>query len=172
MGVSRESGVDGRGRRTRALCAPCHPFATSRRLADGATRLAGVDRCCAPSATRSSWLPHARNARVGRLVWHTRRGVDGDYVGRLWIGGVAADSCSRCDGLSGLFLPCEEHEKTFRLGQHEAAQILTFVSLSRNWQLLWLPKQGGSAKVVLLLDWLGKQYPGPIPRICLVLKRE
>jgi hypothetical protein len=93
---------------------------------------------------------------------------------RLWIVRVTADSlCEQVRwACAGLFLPCEEHEKTFRLGKHGAAQILTFVSLSRNWQLLLLPKQGGSAKVVLLLDWLSKQYPGPIPRIRLVLKRE
>jgi hypothetical protein len=93
---------------------------------------------------------------------------------RLWIVRVTADSlCEQVRwACAGLFLACAEDEKTFRLGQQAADQILTFVSLSRNWQLLLLPKPGGSAKVVLLLDWLSKQYPGPLPKIRLVLKRE
>jgi len=93
---------------------------------------------------------------------------------RLWIVRVTADSlCEQVRwACNGLFLPCTEHERTFRLGHHGASRILTFVSLSRNWQVLVLPKRGGSAKVVLLLDWLSKQYPGPLPRIRFVLKRE
>jgi hypothetical protein len=73
---------------------------------------------------------------------------------------------------AGLFLPCAEQEKTFGLGKHGAVQTLAFISLSPNWQVLVLPKRGGSAKVDLLLDWLGKQYPGPLPRIRLILKKE
>jgi hypothetical protein len=93
---------------------------------------------------------------------------------RLWIVRVTADSlCEQVRwACTGLFLPCTEHQKTFRLGHQEAGQILTFVSLSRNWQVLVLPKRGGPAKVVLLLNWLSKQYPGPLPRIRLVFKRE
>ncbi len=65
-----------------------------------------------------------------------------------------------------------EEKKTFRLGKSAESQSLTLVSISRNWQILLLPKRDGSAKVGLLLDWLNKQYPGPLPRIRFVLKRE
>jgi len=93
---------------------------------------------------------------------------------RLWIVRVTADSlCEQVRwACKGLFLPCAEGESTFRLGKSAESQTLAFVSIARNWQILVLPKRGGSAKMALFLNWLSKQYPGPLPRIRFVLKKE
>jgi hypothetical protein len=72
----------------------------------------------------------------------------------------------------GLFLACTEDARGFLLSHKQGTPRLGRVSLSGHWQLLVLPKPGGSAKVALLVDWLGKQYPGPFPRIRIVLRRE
>lgn len=72
----------------------------------------------------------------------------------------------------GLFLDCAgEGPGTFVLRHKETAGRLRVVSLSHHWQVLLLPG-GASAKVALLVSWLGRQYPGPIPRVRIVLKRE
>jgi hypothetical protein len=40
------------------------------------------------------------------------------------------------------------------------------------WLLVQLPRAARPSKVALLVDWLAKQYPGPVPRIHIRLSRE
>jgi hypothetical protein len=49
---------------------------------------------------------------------------------------------------------------------------LRLINLGRNLQLIVLPRASGPGKVTLLVQWLSKQYPGPVPRLHIVLKKE
>jgi hypothetical protein len=70
----------------------------------------------------------------------------------------------------GLFLEVQEPQPgRLRLtarGEH----WLRLIPLTGRLQLLVLCRARGSGKVPLLLNWLSRQYPGPVPRIRIVLK--
>jgi hypothetical protein len=51
-------------------------------------------------------------------------------------------------------------------------QLLRSVRLSQRWTFVVLPRRRGRDKISLLIGWLEKQYPGPIPRLRIVLKRS
>lgn len=73
----------------------------------------------------------------------------------------------------GLFLDCEEPSPgRFVLSPKREARHCLVRELDSNIQCLILPKPAGHRKVALVLDWLSKQYSGPIPRIHIVLKRR
>ncbi|MCC2672387.1 MAG: hypothetical protein K0Q72_4859 [Armatimonadetes bacterium] len=46
------------------------------------------------------------------------------------------------------------------------------VGVGSRLSLLWLPDPGKKGKARLLVNWLGKQYPGPFPRPHIALKRR
>jgi hypothetical protein len=71
----------------------------------------------------------------------------------------------------GLFLSCTEERNAFLLCEKGVTERLRWFSLSRGWQLLVLPPRAGAVKIALLIDWLAKQYPGPFPRMRIVLKK-
>jgi len=76
-------------------------------------------------------------------------------------------------GCRGLFLPCAEPERgRFVLTAKGIATELRMRSLGTRLQLLQVPRPAGQGKVELLIQWLSKQYPGPAPRVTLVLKRS
>lgn len=52
------------------------------------------------------------------------------------------------------------------------ARRLRFLWSARGYALVMLPPPSGRGKVALLLRWLSKQYPGPIPKIHIVLKER
>jgi len=70
----------------------------------------------------------------------------------------------------GLFLEVREPQPgrwvLVSKGEHE----LRLVGLTRRLQVLLLCPPPDAGKVPLLLSWLSRQYPGPMPRIRIVLK--
>jgi hypothetical protein len=72
-----------------------------------------------------------------------------------------------------LFLACEEPAPgRFLLTARGDGRRLWLLSLGRWLQLVVLPRSAGHGKVSLLVGWLSKQYPGPIPGIRRVLKER
>jgi len=53
-----------------------------------------------------------------------------------------------------------------------ANNVLRVRPLGRRFVLVRLPRAGGQKKVALLVQWFGKQYPGPVPRVRIVLQRS
>jgi hypothetical protein len=70
----------------------------------------------------------------------------------------------------GLFLALEEPARGLFVVQGEPR--LRLVGLTRRVQGLVLCPRPQRGKVRLLLDWLGKQYPGPVPRVRITLRRD
>ena len=76
-------------------------------------------------------------------------------------------------GCRGLFLVCAEPERgRFVLTAKGTTTQLRMRSLGRRMMCLRVPRLAGQRKVELLIQWLSKQYPGPVPRITIVLKRS
>jgi hypothetical protein len=50
--------------------------------------------------------------------------------------------------------------------------VLRAVSIASGIQLLVLPYPPPQGKIGLLLNWLERQYPGPLPRPRVVLRRS
>jgi hypothetical protein len=72
-----------------------------------------------------------------------------------------------------LFLACEEPQPgRFRLTAHSETQELRLAPVSRRLQLVRLPRSAARGKIALLVEWLSKQYPGPLPRLRRVLKER
>jgi hypothetical protein len=93
---------------------------------------------------------------------------------RLWILRATRDTLSEqihwaCKGLA---LGCAQEGTTFVLEHRGMHFELRALPLAPKWQALLLPDRSASTKVALFLDWLGRQYPGPLPRLRIVLKRE
>jgi hypothetical protein len=73
----------------------------------------------------------------------------------------------------GLFLECQEDPPgRFLLTAREHVWPLRIRGVSDRIQLLILPQPAARGKAALLIQWLAKQYPGPIPRLRRVLKRR
>jgi hypothetical protein len=74
---------------------------------------------------------------------------------------------------AGLFLDCEElRPGLFLLRSKGETRRLQMVCLGPRMLILLLPRQGRLGKVRLLVQWLFKQYAGPIPRVTIVLRKE
>ena len=74
---------------------------------------------------------------------------------------------------AGLFLDCEESRPgLFLLRAKGETRRLQMVCLGPRMLILFLPHQGRLGKVRLLVQWLFKQYAGPIPRVTIVLRKE
>jgi hypothetical protein len=73
----------------------------------------------------------------------------------------------------GLFLECAEPAPGEFVFTHKGNRWRLCVrGFGKQTQLVILPRVVGPGKVALLVHWLSKQYPGPIPRIRIVLKKE
>jgi hypothetical protein len=72
-----------------------------------------------------------------------------------------------------LFLTWAEPEPgRFLLTSKSGTFELRTRPLSRRIQVVVIPRLFGRDKVTLLVHWLRKQYPGPVPRVRIVLKRS
>src|SRR5262245_41281452 len=91
---------------------------------------------------------------------------------RAWLVRSSAAALREELGLAcrGLFLDMQEpREGRIRLvgrGEHE----LRMIEVGKRLQVLVLGPVPGPGKVALLLNWLAKQYPGPVPRVRIVLE--
>jgi hypothetical protein len=73
----------------------------------------------------------------------------------------------------GLFLPCTESAPgCFLLTAKTGSYRLWVKKCCRCVQLLVQPPRVGPGKPALLLAWLSKQYPGPVPRLRIVFNKE
>jgi hypothetical protein len=73
----------------------------------------------------------------------------------------------------GLFLQfAEAAPGRFTLTAKAGTWHLRTLPLSRRVQLIVLPRAEGPGKLALLLHWLSKQYPGPVPRLHFTLDKE
>jgi hypothetical protein len=74
---------------------------------------------------------------------------------------------------SGLFLACAEPlPGHFQFTAKAGTWRLRIIGISKRVQLVVLPRVAGPGKVTLLVQWLSKQYPGPVPSVHIVLKKE
>jgi len=99
----------------------------------------------------------------------------------LWLGGrvwlvrgetavLREEVRMACDGL---FLECAEPRAgLFVFTTKVGTWRLRLLALSRRMQLVVLPRVDVPSKVALLVQWLSKQYPGPVPRLHIVLRKE
>jgi hypothetical protein len=71
----------------------------------------------------------------------------------------------------GLFLGVHEGEGRYRLAATDGPALRLW-TLAARLQLLVLCRVTGPGKVALLCGWLAKQYPGPVPRLRITLKRR
>jgi hypothetical protein len=94
---------------------------------------------------------------------------------RIWLLRVAREALREQIEMAcrGLFLECKEPAPgDFHLSARGKTWRLRMVSLSRRTQLILLPRVTEPGKVALLVQWLSKQYPGPVPKIHIKLKKE
>jgi len=94
---------------------------------------------------------------------------------RVWLVNVTAEEFREQVQMScrGLFLPCAEAAPGhFLLTAKEGSWPLRLRRLSRRMQLVVGPCPGGRGKATLFVHWLSKQYPGPMPRVRIILKRS
>jgi hypothetical protein len=92
---------------------------------------------------------------------------------RVWlVRASAAELSERIQtACRGLFLGVEETPPGRLLLTTRGQPAIVLRRISPRVQLLILPRVTKSGKVALLCNWLAKTYPGPVPRIRLVLKR-
>ena len=79
------------------------------------------------------------------------------------------DACRR------LLLPFEESTAGSGFILMESSQVirqLRLLMVCKGFVLVLLPYRSGRGKVELLMRWLSKQYPGPVPRIHIFLKEK
>lgn len=91
---------------------------------------------------------------------------------RVWVFNVASDAFREAveDGCARLFLRFASASSEFRAGDPKFDhEDLSFVTMGARLTLLRLPRRPSSGKTRLLVQWLSKQYPGPIPQIRIVL---
>lgn len=94
---------------------------------------------------------------------------------RAWLVRAAAEEFREQvrAGCRGLFLGCEEPLLDFFvLTAKEGSGPLHLLRVSRRIQLVFLPCPLGRGKVALFVHWLSKQYPGPVPRVRIILHRS
>jgi hypothetical protein len=92
---------------------------------------------------------------------------------RVWIvRTTATDVRERIEtACRGLFLKIEEPaDGRYRLTVGEQSVDLRLMTIGKRFQCVLLPSAGAHGKLSLLVDWLAKQYPGPVPPVRIVLK--
>jgi hypothetical protein len=95
--------------------------------------------------------------------------------GRTWL--FRTDSQTLRKNLqgacTGLFLNCAEPQPgRFQFTAKAETWRLHMIGITHGVQLVVLPRVVGPGKVTLLVQWLSKEYPGPVPRVHIVLKKE
>ena len=101
--------------------------------------------------------------------------VSRPWTARVWLIRVTAKDFREQIGTAcrGLFLPCEEEQHgRFLFSAAGSTLNLRMYSIGRRLQLVVLPPVAGQGKVTLLVSWLSKQFPGPVPRVRIILKRR
>ena len=96
-------------------------------------------------------------------------------AGRVWIVraplDVLQDQVREARGR--LFLTCDESSsRCWTLTCKQRTCHIRYRRLGARFSLVLMPRASGHDKVTLLVDWLAKQYPGPVPRIHIVLKEN
>jgi hypothetical protein len=94
---------------------------------------------------------------------------------RLWLVRAEAETLRQQiqTACRGLFLGyTEDVPGHFLLTAKAGTWPLRIMRISQRLQLVRVPHVAGSGKAALLVHWLAKQYPGPVPRIRVVLKKE
>jgi hypothetical protein len=96
-------------------------------------------------------------------------------AGRVWL--LRADAAGLREQIRtacrGLFLELAESKPgLFLLTAKANTWPLRVMGLGRRLQLVVVPRVAGPSKAALLVHWLSMQYPGPVPRIHFVLKKE
>lgn len=97
------------------------------------------------------------------------------FANRIWLVRESLDEFRRRfdDACRGLRLePRLSSPHRVELVERQQVHSLRMSSLSKGWLLIHLPRATRPSKVALLVDWLSKQYPGPVPRIHIHLSRE
>ena len=94
------------------------------------------------------------------------------FLRGVWLSRASADELRLqiVETCQGLLLSCEEESPgRFMLSSKgTTAQVRLLVSLGR-WQLVSVPRAKSPGKIALFTAWLAKQYPGPWPRMRIVL---
>jgi len=97
------------------------------------------------------------------------------FADRIWLVRVSLDEFRQRfdDACRGLRLELRQScPNRVELVERQQMYSLQMTSLSKGWLLIHLPRATRPSKVALLVDWLSKQYPGPVPRIHIHLSRE
>jgi hypothetical protein len=101
--------------------------------------------------------------------------VIASWVQRIWLIHVdQVEFRQRLDeACRGLRLEARESPPgQLDLVERQHVQRLVVTAVSTAWVLIQLPRVARPSKVALLVDWLAKQYPGPVPRIHIHLSGE
>jgi hypothetical protein len=112
---------------------------------------------------------------IGLTVLTVLGGVVLWCCGRVWLARAEATMLREQihTACRGLFLEYSEPRTGhLLLAARGGTWRLRLVGLSPRVQLVVLPPVTGPSKAALLLHWLSKQYPGPVPRLHIVLKKE
>jgi hypothetical protein len=141
-------------------------------------------------AARLAWIGFALILlRLGLVALGFRLlpGIDLIMLGAAVSGAVILRLAARCwlvratseevqeniiTACRGLLLGCEELPGYFIFTVRGMERKLRVIRMASRIQLLILPQHGGQSKTALLIEWLSKQYPGPIPRLKIVFKRR
>jgi hypothetical protein len=96
-------------------------------------------------------------------------------AGRVWV--LRAEAAVLREQIQtacrGLFLELAESKPgLFLLTAKANTWPLRVIGLGRRLQLVVVPRVAGPSKAGLLVHWLSMQYPGPVPRIHIVLRKE
>jgi hypothetical protein len=101
--------------------------------------------------------------------------VAAPFASRIWFVRAMQDEFRErlYDACRGLRLElCASSPDRMELVERQQAHSLRVRSLSKGWIVIHLPRATRPSKVALLVDWLSKQYPGPVPRIHIQLSGE
>jgi hypothetical protein len=93
----------------------------------------------------------------------------------IWLVRAEDDEFRRrlYDACRGLRLEYRESAPdSLDLVERQRHHRLCVADLGRGWVLVRLPRAVRHSKVALLVDWLAKQYPGPVPRIHICLSGD
>ncbi len=101
-------------------------------------------------------------------------------LGRVWLVRTsAADFQQQMEtACRGLFLPCQSKAsnsprlRQFMFALRDESTQLRSCRICAKLQCLVLPSSGVHGKIALFNSWLAKQYPGPIPKIKIVLGKK
>jgi hypothetical protein len=94
---------------------------------------------------------------------------------RIWLVRISPDEFRQRldDACRGLRLELRQSSPDcVELVERQQVHSLRMTALSKGRILIHLPRATRPSKVALLVDWLSKQYPGPVPRIHVDRSRE